>query len=58
MSALEKSYEHIARSMYKRWEIALIRFRRPLPWADLGEPERNAWIAAAKVAYKEITEEH
>lgn len=53
-----KSYEHIARSMYKRWEIALIRFRRPLPWADLGEPERNAWIAAAEVAYKEITEEH
>jgi len=53
-----KSYEQIAESMYKEWQAALIRFRKPVPFLQLEEHERNAWIAAAKAAHKEITEVH
>ena len=52
-----KSYEQIAEPMYKEWQAALIRYRKPKPFAELEEHERNAWIAAAKAAHKEITEE-
>lgn len=53
-----KSYEQIAEPMYKKWQAALIRYRKPKPFAELGEHERKAWTAAAKAAHKEITEVH
>jgi len=53
-----KSYEQIAEAMYKKWQAALIRYRKPKPFAELEEHERKAWVAAAKAAYKEITEVH
>ena len=53
-----RSYEQIAESMYKKWQAALVRFRRPKPFAELEEHERKAWVAAAKAAYKEFLEVH
>ena len=53
-----KSYEQIAEAMYKKWQVALIRYRKPKPFAELEEHERKAWVSAAKAAYKEITEVH
>ncbi len=53
-----RSYEQIAESMYKKWQAALVRFRRPKPFAELEEHEQKAWIAAARAANKEITEVH
>ena len=53
-----KSYEQIAEAMYKKWQVALIRYRKPKPFAELEEHERKSWVAAAKAAYKEITEVH
>ena len=53
-----KSYEQIAEAMYKKWQAALARFRKPKPFAELEEHERKAWVAAAQTAHKEITEVH
>lgn len=53
-----KTFEQIAESMYKEWQAALIRYRKPKPFAELEEHERKAWVAAAKAAHKEITEVH
>ena len=53
-----KSYEQIAESMYKKWQAALISFRKPMPFHQLEAREQQAWIAAAKAAHKEITEVH
>lgn len=51
-----KSYEQIAEAMYKKWQAALVRFRRPKPFAELEEHEQKAWIAAAQAAHREIME--
>ena len=53
-----KSYEQIAKAMYQKWQGALIRFRKPVPFIQLEEHERKAWVAAAKAAYEEINEVH
>lgn len=53
-----RSYEQIAEAMYKKWQGALIRFRKPVPFLQLEEHERRAWVAAAKAAYKEFSEVH
>lgn len=53
-----KSFEQIAEAVYKKWQAALIRFRKPKPFYELEEHERKAWVAAAKAAHKEITEVH
>lgn len=53
-----KSYEKIAEAMYKKWQAALVLFRRPKPFAELEEHDRRAWLAAAKAAYKEFLEVH
>lgn len=53
-----KSFEQIAQAMYKKWQAALIRYRKPKPFAELEEHERRAWVAAAKAANKEIMEVH
>ena len=53
-----KSYEQLAQAMYDKWQSSLIRFREPKPFYTLDEHERKAWIAAAKDAYKEISEVH
>ena len=51
-----KSYEQIAKAMYDKWQKAMLSLRKPKPFYELEEHERKAWIAAAKVAIKEITE--
>ena len=53
-----KSYEQIAEAMYKKWQAALILYRKPKPFAELEEHERKAWVAAAQSAHKEINEVH
>ena len=47
-----KSYEQIAQAMYKKWQAALIRFRKPMPFHQLEANEQQAWIAVAKATYK------
>ena len=53
-----KSYEKIAEAMYKEWQAALIRFRKPIPFHQLEAHEQQAWIAAALAAHKEFLEVH
>ena len=53
-----KSFEQIAEAMYRKWQAALIRFRKPMPFHQLEAHEQQAWIAAAQVAHKEIMEVH
>ena len=53
-----KSYEQIAKSMYRKWQSAMLRFRKPKPFYELEEHERKAWVAAAEAAYKEFLEVH
>ena len=53
-----KSLEQIAEAMYKKWQAALIRFRKPTPFHQLEAQEQQAWIAAAKAAHKEFSEVH
>ena len=53
-----KSFEKIAEAMYRKWQAALIRFRKPMPFYQLEAHEQQAWIAAAQVAHKEIMEVH
>ena len=53
-----KYFEQIAQAMYKKWQAALIRYRKPKPFAELEEHERRALVAAAKAAHKEIMEVH
>ena len=53
-----KSFEQIAEAMYRKWQAALIRFRKPMPFYQLEAHEQQAWIAAAQVAHKEIMEVH
>ena len=53
-----KYYEQIAKAMYEKWQAALIRFRKPMPFYRLEAHEQHAWIAAAQVAHKEIMEVH
>ena len=53
-----KSFEQIAQAMYKKWQAALIRFRKPMPFHQLGAHEQQAWTAAAKAAVKEMSEVH
>jgi len=45
-----KSFEQIAQAMYRKWQAALIRFRKPMPFHQLEAHEQQAWIAAAQVA--------
>ena len=44
--------------MYKKWQAALIRFRKRVPFHQLEAHEQQAWVAAAKAAYKELLEVH
>ena len=53
-----KSSEQIAEAMYRKWQAALIRFRKPMPFYQLEAHEQQAWIAAAQVAHKEMMEVH
>ena len=53
-----KSYEQIAEAMYKKWQAALVRFRKQKPFAELEEHERKAWVAAAQAAHREFLEVH
>ena len=53
-----KSFEQIAEAMYRKWQAALIRFRKPMPFHTLEAHEQQAWIAAAQAAHKEIMEAH
>lgn len=53
-----KSYEQIAETLYKKWQAALIRFLKPMPFHQLEAHEQQAWIAAAQAAHKEISEVH
>ena len=45
-----KSFEKIAEAMYRKWQAALIRFRKPMPFYQLEAHEQQAWIAAAQAA--------
>lgn len=53
-----KSFEQIAKAMYRKWQGALIRFRKPMPFHQLEAHEQQAWASAAKAAYKESLEVH
>lgn len=43
-----KTSEQMAKTMYDRWQKAMLRFRKPKPFYELEDHERKTWIAAAK----------
>ena len=55
-----KSFEQIAQAMYKKWQAALARFRKPKPFAELEEHQIGRYqtareaIDAAIAAAKEM----
>ena len=53
-----KSFEQIAQAMCDKWQKAMLRFRKPMPFHQLEAHEQRAWIAAAKAAHKEFLEVH
>ena len=56
-----KSFEQIAKAMYEAYaktKRELGYTSRILPWAALLSSSKDAWIAAAQVAHKEMMEVH
>ena len=51
-----KSFEQIGYAIYKA--VSAFLGCDEEAWEDLPEPEKKAWLVAAKAAHKEISEVH